>query len=513
MPRTGGEQGGDLAGGGGAAADGAGEGGAVAGDEGVVVEVGPHGAHAVGEGAEDRQAGRHQHVGVGGVVGEGRTPDHHDGLVRGPSHGHQVLGQGTAQRRQRPGDRADQDTDPGVGDQRVEDLPSPPVGRRPPATVDGVRHPQVIGDPLPERGLRRAGQFGEAQPGLGGQVGEMGPGAAGDRVDAHPVGRRRGGPGQQGGRVLQLVEAVHPDHAELAEDGGGHGVGPGEVTGVRLRHRRPLVGLAHLHHHERHALPRGVVGGQHQRAAVLEPLDVGRDHAHLGVVGEPAGEVGELEVDLVAGRGPGRDPQPELLGLEHRPPLVPALGDEGDRPAGVARGEGLERVQVRVGPEQVGGGRRHQSRQLLLTPGTGSSGLGETGREDHREPGLLRQHVPVGLDGVADQDDREVELAGHLRDRRQARPAVDHVPVGVDEVDRRPVLVGPGQEPLGHGGVGPPRTVRGPDDRHRPGREERRQVELPEGGRASRHVHRHAPRHGGRPYLTPPSGLGGRRRR
>ena len=83
-------------------------------------------------------------------------------------------------------------------------------------------------------------------------------------------------------------------------------VGTGEVAGVRLRHRAAGLGLADLHHHDRLAQLRGVVGGEHQRAAVLEALDVARDHADLGLVGEVAGEVGELEVDLVAGRRPVR---------------------------------------------------------------------------------------------------------------------------------------------------------------------------------------------------------------
>ena len=98
---------------------------------------------------------------------------------------------------------------------------------------------------------------------------------------------------------------------------------------------------------------RGVVGREHQRAAVLEALDVTGDHADLGLVGEVAGEVGELEVDLVARRRPVREADAELLALEHRPALVARLRDQRDRRAFEVVAEVLERVEVRVRAEQA----------------------------------------------------------------------------------------------------------------------------------------------------------------
>ena len=136
----------------------------------------------------------------------------------------------------------------------------------------------------------------------------MGARAAGDRVDDDAA--RRLGPSPGGGPELadveQLVEPVDPGDAELAERGGRHGVGARELAGVGAGHRRARVGAPDLHAHDRHAGRGRVVGGEVQRAAVLETLDVGRDHAGVGLVGEPAGEVGELEVDLVARRRPVR---------------------------------------------------------------------------------------------------------------------------------------------------------------------------------------------------------------
>ena len=162
-------------------------------------------------------------------------------------------------------------------------------------------------------------------------------------------------------------------------------VGPGQVAGVRVGHRRPLVGLAHLDDDDRHPLPGGVVGGQHERAPVLEALDVGGDDPDVGLVGEPAGEVGELQVDLVARRRPRAQVQAQLLGLVDRPALVSALGDEGDGPAGVVLVEGLEGVQVRVGAEQAGVASGHQLVELGLQGGALVTGLGETGGEDDGE--------------------------------------------------------------------------------------------------------------------------------
>ena len=172
--------------------------------------------------------------------------------------------------------------------------------------------------------------------------------------------------------------------------------------------------------------PGRVVGGEHQRAAVLEALDVGGDHADLGLVGEVAGEVGELEVDLVAGRRPVRERDAELLGLEHRAALVAALGDEGDRRPGEVVAERLERVEVGVRPEQVGARRSRPGRSSRSWSGLAvRAGLGEAGREDHREPGLLLEHRLEHVDGVADQDDGEVDArrARRATERKQGTPS------------------------------------------------------------------------------------------
>src|SRR2546423_960392 len=90
-----------------------------------------------------------------------------------------------------------------------------------------------------------------------------------------------------------------------------------------FRPRSSPDGAPRLHRHDRHASLRGMIGGQHERPTVLEPFDVRGDDAYLGLIGEVPGEVGELEVGLVAHRRPVRHRYTEVLGLENRPALVP----------------------------------------------------------------------------------------------------------------------------------------------------------------------------------------------
>ena len=94
------------------------------------------------------------------------------------------------------------------------------------------------------------------------------------------------------------------------------------MAGVRLRHRLADRGLPDLHHHDRLLELGRVIGREHERAAVLEALEVAGDDADFGLIGEVAGEVGELEVDFVARGRPVREPDPDLLALEHGAALV-----------------------------------------------------------------------------------------------------------------------------------------------------------------------------------------------
>jgi hypothetical protein len=298
-----------------------------------------------------------------------------------------------------------------------------------------------------------------------------------------PVGaprRLRAGEHRRG--VQQLVEAVDPCDAELAEGGGGHRVGAGEVAGVRLRHGASLVGAAHLDAHDRDAVARRLIGGQQQGAPVLEPLDVARDGSDLGPGGEVPGEVGELEVGLVAGRRPVRKADAELLTLEDGPALMAALGDQRDRPTGQVGAELLEGVEVRVGTEQMqlapGDELLHLPLELLAL----GADLGEAGGEHHRESGLLLDRLLERRQRVADEDHGEVDVGRHVEHRTVARDAVDLVAVGVDREHAGARGPGPCRDLLVHRGVGLPRGVGGADHRHGAGAEEHVEVE-----RAGRH--------------------------
>ncbi len=371
----------------------------------------------------------------------------------------------------------DHDVDVLVGEDRVDDDAPAFVGDRRAAAVDRVGDAQVRGDqPVVQGLLRRLGEVGEAQARVGEHVGDVRAGAARDRVhaDARPLlpprpCRRAVGPRarERGRHVEQLVEPADARHAELPEHRARDRVGAGEVAGVRLRHRRARLGLADLHHHHRLAQPGGVVGREHQRAAVLEALDVAGDHADLGLVGEVAGEVGELEVDLVAGRRPVREPDADLLALEHGPALVSRLRDQRDRRAFEVGAEVLERVQVRVRAEQVHIARPHEGLEPAFELLALLAGLGEAGREDHRELRLALQDFLERVDGASGEDDHEVEVAGDVEHRLVALVPEHRVVLRVHRIERGAVLARPRVELAGHRGVGLRRLLRRADQRDR----------------------------------------------
>jgi len=109
-----------------------------------------------------------------------------------------------------------------------------------------------------------------------------------------------------------------------------------------------------------------------------------------------------------------RQTDPELLPLEDRAALVPALGDERDRRALEIVAEIGERVQVRVRAEEAGVAVAGELGEARFERLTGRADLGEAGGEDHRELRLLRH----GLLEVVDhplgsrEEHREIDVAG-----------------------------------------------------------------------------------------------------
>ena len=195
-----------------------------------------------------------------------------------------------------------------------------------------------------------------------------------------------------------------------------------------------------------------MVGGEHERAPVLEPFDVGGDHADLGLVGEVAREVGELEVDLVAGGRPVREADAELLALEDRPALVAALRHERDRGTGEVGAEVGEGVEVGVGAEQAGVAAAREPREPGLEHLAGGADLREPGREDDRELRLLVHRLLEVVDdpfGTGEQH-REIDVAGHVANRRVRGHTLHFRVRRGHRVEGRAVRVGEGLDARGH---------------------------------------------------------------
>ncbi len=243
-------------------------------------------------------------------------------------------------------------------------------------------------------------------------------------------------------------------------------------------------------HDDRFADSGGVIGGEHQRASVLEALDVRRDHPDVGLIEEVTSEVGELEVGFVAGGRPVRQGDALILRLEDRTTLVPALGDQRDLEAGQIVAERLERVQVGVGTEQVCVAGGDQVLEALLQSLAFGADLVETGGEDDGEPWLLLEHGLEHLDGLADEDDRQVEIAGNIGDRGVALHAVDLVLVRIHRIDRGARVLTPGTDLPPHGGVGSTACVGRADHGDALRVEEDVEIEIAQGGRAAGDVER-----------------------
>ncbi len=321
--------------------------------------------------------------------------------------------------------------------------------------------------------MRFLREIGQPEPRVGEHVGHVRTGSARDRVHAYAglllrlrPHRELGGPGAREGHrnFEELVEAVDACDPELPEHGRGNGVGAGEVPRVRLRHRPTGRGLTDLHHDDGLAQLRRVVSRQHQGATVLETLDVARDDADLGLVGKMPGEVGELEVDLVAGGRPMREANADLLALEHRPALVTGLRDQRDRRTFEIVAELLERVQVRVRAEQPHVATAHETLEPALTFLALGSRLGESRREDHRELRLAPQHLLECFLGATCEDDREIDVAGDVEDRWVTRVAKHRFALGVHRIERGAVLLRPLRELARHRRVGLRRLIRRADD-------------------------------------------------
>ena len=359
--------------------------------------------------------------------------------------------------------------------------------------------------------LRRRTQSRQLQSRGGDHVRHVGAGAARDGVHADPAagstdqtaqrGRRRRLGARQGGRdIEQLVETVDPLDPVLAKDGGDDLVGSGQVAGVGLGHGSAFVGSPHLYGHDGHLAPGRRVGSQLEGAAVLEPLDVAGHRAGGREAREVVDEVGGLQVRLVARRRPVRQLDPDLLALEHRAALVPALGDQRHGGTGEVVAEHLERVEVRVRSEQVGVSGFDDPLHLRLDPLALRASLGEPCREDDGELRPGRNRVPEDGKRVSDEDGDEIELLVDVGQRLHRRAPRHDGAVRVHVVHGGAARFGPGGDLPGQGRVRAGAGVGRTDDRHSLRIEERIEVDVAQRGGTAGDVERRI-----RPRHLPPS--------
>ena len=170
---------------------------------------------------------------------------------------------------------------------------------------------------------------------------------------AHPAPVRPAVVAEQPGRAQQLLDAGHPDHAELPEYRVDHRVVAGDRAGVGQRGHLAGRARAGLEHHDRLAGFGRLSRGVGEPVWLADLLDEQADDPGLLVVGQVAEHVGGADHRLVAhgdhgahadGPGPGEG--------EHRAGQRAALQRDADR-AGSERRRDAERERAggRVGVE------------------------------------------------------------------------------------------------------------------------------------------------------------------
>ncbi len=301
--------------------------------------------------------------------------------------------------------------------------------------------------------------------------------AAAVAQDGDPAPARGRAAQQRLGGVDELARGAHAQDARGGERGvDGRAVG-GQCAGVRVDRAGPGPAAVDGQRDHRRATSHGAGGRTREGPSVAEVLDVDSDDLGGVVGGERLHEVGGAKVGLVTQRGKAREAEPVRGG--HQPELereVAALRDEADRARGQRVGHELQplpRVQhaQAVGPQQHGTGIADTLGQqsvvvrALLAAGAGAD-------DDERARPDLERLVDGRRDRRAGHgDDHELGCPGQLLQRPIGGPAEDGVGAVVDEVGGAMTL--PAQGTLGQPIAPLARVLRGADDRHRGGIEQR----------------------------------------
>ena len=397
------------------------------GHEGGEVHQGLDPPHGGTEGVEQGDAGVAERP-VGRVVAQRRAPDCDDRLASPTVEVDEILGQGVAHAGEDPGDGGQEDVGVGVLEHQLED--GPPGGQRGdgPAGVDRVVLAQEPGDVLTQGVDRALLEAWHRESGGRAEVDHVRRRPSRQGVDGHPAGaprRQEPGMAEHPRDLDDLVEVVDPHHPELREDGVVHGIRTGQMPGVGLGHRPPLVGAAHLDHDDGHPVLGRRLGGQHEGAPVFEPLDVGGDGAGVGQAGVVADEVGELQVGLVADGGPGRDGDAQVLALRDRSPLEAGLGHDGQLLAADVLSPRLEDVEIGVRSQHTHRPRGELFQAPLCVVTLLGPHLREAGGEHHGGPHAQLEAVLQDRQRLAHQHDGQVDGERHGPDRRVRRRAQD----------------------------------------------------------------------------------------
>ena len=208
--------------------------------------------------------------------------------------------------------------------------------------------------------------------------------------------------------------------------------------------RAPRARAAALDDDDRFGL-REVAGGAHELAGVGDGLDVEDDAGRVGVGAEVVDEVAEVDVGHGADADEGAEA--DLVGgrpVEDRRAEGARLTEEGDAPrrrdhVGEGRVEAARRADV---AEAVGAEHAHavglgDGAHFLLELLAGFAGLSEAGTHDHgaADPRLAAVAHGVRHGFGRDRDDRQIDFAGHLSDRRVGVDALDRLRRYADRID------------------------------------------------------------------------------
>ena len=162
--------------------------------------------------------------------------------------------------------------------------------------------------------LRGGGHFGHGDGGGLGGVGNQHAGAAGDRH--HPEGAADGVDAPRGevGDVEHFLGGAGADDAVFGEHRVGDGVIAGDGGGVGGGGLGAEAGAADFHQH--HRLAGGAGGGERNGEAFgfADALGIGGDDVGAVMLGEPADDVPDGDVALVAGGDADRDADAAVAG-------------------------------------------------------------------------------------------------------------------------------------------------------------------------------------------------------